>query len=324
MIKTIFDQLETSGNLQPSPQQVEAFEEASSASIAGSQTSELPFEQFTPPALGTVIISESTRTTYTIGAMIGEGSFGYVYEAVDIWGNLLAAKILKPRGTYEEIRIAATQEFAKLLQLRHPNVTHVHDAFEFKYTFYLVTERCTTSMVALFGFKGLDGKQWLLPLARCVLQAVHFLHTYGYVHQDIHFGNIFAQFHRNEMGAVQDTSITFKLADFGITKLFEHVDAANTMLKLGMLPPEYLNNNFGPMDHRIDIYHCGLLFLQLLFGRQLQFTNDEIQSGAPRQLAEQLPEPYRTALSGALRRTVASRTPSAIDFWNALNAGVEG
>jgi len=95
------------------------------------------------------------------------------------------------------------------------------------------------------------------------------------------------------------------------------------MLNPGMLPPEYLDNSFGPMDHRIDIYHCGLLFLQLLLGRQLQFNNDEIKSGLPRQIAEKLPEPYAVALSGALRRTVASRTPNAINFWNALNAGVE-
>lgn len=322
--ETSFGQLEASGNLQPSSQQVQAFEEASSALISRGNTSELPFEEFTPPQPGTAIISDSTGTTYTIGAMIGEGSFGYVYEAVDIWGNLLAAKVLKPRGTYEEIAVAANLEFTKLLQLRHPNVTHVHAAFEFKHTFYLVTERCTTSLVALFDLENLDGKQWLLPLARCVLQAVHFLHTHGYVHQDIHFGNIFAQFHRNEMGVAQDTSITFKLADFGITKLFEQVDSANTMLNPGMLPPEYLDNDFGPMDHRIDIYHCGLLFLQLLLGRQLQFTNAEIQSGVPRQLAEKLAEPYRTALSSALRRTVGSRTSNAINFWNDLNAVVEG
>lgn len=310
-------------SIQPSIEQVTAFEEASSALAALAEQPQFPFQQFTPPDHGTSIISEATGTTYTIGDLIDEGSFGFVYQAEDIWGNKLAAKILKPRGTYEEIKGAAFQEFTKLLQLRHPNVTHVHDAFEYRHTFYLVTERCTATLSALFDLEDLDGMQWVHPLARCLLQAVHFLHTCGYVHQDIHFGNIFAQVHRNEMNPEEGKSVTFKLADFGITKVFEQVDAANTMLNPGMLPPEYLEPAFGVMDHRIDIYHCGLLFLQLLCGKQLKFTNEEILSGLPRQLAEKLPDPYGRALAAALRRHVDARTSTAIDFWHNLNGNFQ-
>ena len=303
---------------QPSAEQIGAFEEATASAAAVSAQPDLPLEQFTPPSSGLRITSEASGNTYQIGNLIGEGAFGYVYEAEDVWGNALAAKILKPRGTYEQVKAAAGQEFAKLLALRHPNITHVFDAFEFQYTFYLVTERCTTPLIGLFNLERLAGEQWVLPVARCLLQAVHFLHTYGYVHQDIHFGNIFATFHRNEMGAEQTNAITFKLADFGIAKLFEEVDAANTMLNPGMFPPEYLDNSLGKLDHRVDIYHCGLLFLQLLVGKQLQFTNDEILDGLPRRLAEQLQDPFKTAIAAALRRHVEARTFTAMELWRAL------
>jgi eukaryotic-like serine/threonine-protein kinase len=304
---------------QPSAEQIGAFEEAAITAAAAAAQPELPLEQFTPPSKGLRITSEATGNTYEIGALIGEGAFGYVYEAEDVWRNALAVKILKPRGTYEQVKAAANQELAKLLALRHPNVTHVFDAFEFQHTFYLITERCTTPLIGLFDLKPLIGHQWILPVARCLLQAVHFLHTNGYVHQDIHFGNIFASFHRSEMTAEQTNAIAFKLADFGIAKLFEEVDAENTMLNPGMFPPEYLNKALGPLDHRVDVYHCGLLFLQLLVGRQLQFTNDEILEGLPRRLAEQLEEPFKTAISGALRRHVDVRTRNAMDLWQALN-----
>ena len=102
---------------QPSSEQIEAFEEASSVATQLAAQPELPLEQFTQPVNGLRITSEANGNTYSIGYLLGEGAFGYVYEAEDVWKNSLAAKILKPRGTYEEIRAAATQEFEKLLLL---------------------------------------------------------------------------------------------------------------------------------------------------------------------------------------------------------------
>ncbi len=44
-----------------------------------------------------------------------------------------------------------------------------------------------------------------------------------------------------------------------------------------MLPPEVLNSSeHGPIDARIDIYHVGLLFLQLAYSKELRFTEEEI------------------------------------------------
>jgi hypothetical protein len=74
------------------------------------------------------------------------------------------------------------------------------------------------------------------------------------------------------------------------------------------------------MDHRIDIYHCGLLFLHLLNGAEIRFTQEEILSGKPRELALQLPQPYNFALEKTLRRHVAARTASAMELWRDLNS----
>jgi hypothetical protein len=54
-----------------------------------------------------------------MGHKIGEGHFGVVFGCVDVWGNVLAAKIMKPLGrTYETVRASANAEFQKLLLLR--------------------------------------------------------------------------------------------------------------------------------------------------------------------------------------------------------------
>jgi serine/threonine protein kinase len=302
-----------------------AEEKAATAEAGAEPSGQLAFPQFTPPVAGMTVTSMMTGNTYTIGRVLGEGAFGTVYEATDVWLNELAVKVLKPRGTYEQIQQAATSEIQKLLQLRHSHVTHVVDAFEFQHTFYIVTERCFAPLSDLFRMEQLNGPVWVRPVARCLLQAVHFLHVAGYVHQDIHFGNVFMQFHRNEMGGddANPTSMTFKLADLGIAKLFTEIDAQNTLLNGSMLPPEFLDAaQFGQLGHQVDIYHCGLLFLQLYLGKPLSFSNEEILAGVPRQMAEQLPAPYNTALSKALRRHVAQRTQSAMELWRDLTVTV--
>ena len=270
------------------------------------------------PSLGEVITSLSTDNTYTIGQQIGEGCFGIVYACSDVWNNELAVKVLKPTGTYEKVKEKAEGEFFRLIQLRHPNITFVYDAFEYRDTFYIVTERCYCPISELFDLPKLNGMDWLLPIARQLLQAVHYLHLNNYVHQDIHEGNVFSTFVKDEIIPQKDQVIQFKLGDLGVSKLLSDVDPANTRAQW-LLPPEVLNTNeFGPTDARIDIYNLGLLFLQLAYSCRLQFTREEILSGRPREMALDLPSPYNTAIEKTLRRHVACRTASAMELWHDL------
>ena len=70
------------------------------------------------PKPGEVITSSWTNNTYTMGDRIGGGHFSDVFACQDVWRNDLAAKVLKPLGTYEHVRANAVAEFEKLRQLR--------------------------------------------------------------------------------------------------------------------------------------------------------------------------------------------------------------
>jgi serine/threonine protein kinase len=209
-----------------------------------------------PPQRGEQITSLATGTTYTMGDSIGEGSFGVVFACTDGWGNDLAAKVLKPTRPYEEIQAAAVGEIDRLLLLRHPLITYVYDAFEYRDTFYIVTERCYCPISRLFTLENFDGTVWILPIARCLLQAVQYLHINQFAHQDIHANNVFAAFARDEMNADNPGAINFKLGDLGVSKVFGELDAANTLAEW-IRPPEALDPvEYGPLDQRIDIYHA--------------------------------------------------------------------
>jgi len=279
-----------------------------------------PAKSVVHPVPGEVITSFATGNTYTIGERIGEGYFGVVYGCVDVWNNDLAAKVLKPMGSYERVRHSAEAELQKLVLLRHPHITYVFDAFEYRDTFYIITERCYCPLTNLFTLDPFYGPLWLMPIARCLLQAVQYVHLNEYAHQDIHPGNVFAAFAKDEMRPEEPGAIQFKLGDLGVAKLFSELDSTNTRADW-MLPPEALDpSEFGPVDHRIDIYHIGLLLLQLAYSREIRFSREEVLAGRPREMALELSSPFTFALEKALRRHVAFRTASAMELWRDLHS----
>src|SRR5262245_41213910 len=148
-----------------------------------------PPRTFTPPAKGEAINCDGHY--YFIGEELGKGSFGVVYKCTDEWSNELVAKVLMPRERpYEEIRENWNSELAKLLALRHPNITYLHAAFEYKDTFYLILERCSFTLDSLISYEDMTPDRWIPWIARDVLQGLDYVHANGYVHKDIHPGNV--------------------------------------------------------------------------------------------------------------------------------------
>ena len=280
---------------------------------------EVSTPKFTPPQFGESVVTDGR--IYWLGRFIGKGYFGAVYECTDEWNNSLVAKVLLPHNrSYEEVRGEWLRELQNLSALRHPNITFVHDAFEYRDTFYIVIERCDNTLAELIAWEELNPDLWVYPIARCILQAVHFIHRADYVHKDIHPGNIHISRSRGVMGAPNPATV-FKLGDLGITRLETDINVFNTMLAKWMLPPEAISpGDFGPIDKRLDVYHVGLSLLSLLLKTIPSFSREEILAGRPRELAEGLSHPLAGPLGRALRRHVTSRTSSALELWREVQA----
>jgi len=271
-----------------------------------------------PPSPGEIIASPRFDNDYRFGRRIGEGAFSVVYQCTDRWNNDLAAKVLKPTNTYDSVKAAAEAEFGKLLHLRHPRVTEVFDAFEFRETFFIITERCPSSLVGLLPRFRRNSLAWVLPVAGSVLEGLDYLHSRQYCHQDLHLGNVFASIPEHLAQRVDPCTVQFKIGDLGVAKLFNEVGANNTRAPW-MLPPEIWDaGEFGPIDHRVDIYHVGLLLLQVAYGRELRFSYGDIVRGQPRAMALHLPQRYAVTLERALRRHALDRVPTARDFLDDL------
>ncbi len=274
---------------------------------------------FQPPATGEQFDVNGRR--YWIGEKVGQGAFSTVYECTDEWGNELAAKVLLPRNLpYEQIRDHYFREFQKLRDLRHPNITYIRDAFESRDTFYLILERCSFTLFHLTNFQGLTPDSWIPYVARDILQGLDYIHANGYVHKDIHPGNVFVSEAQARMVPTKQSVWSFKIADLGIAGLETEI-RPNTQWAQWMLPPEVFDpKEFGAIGRTVDIYHTGLLLLALTMNRVPAFTKEEIMGGKPRQLAEASSSKYGRVIAIALRRHPAVRFQAAIDFWRAISA----
>ncbi len=279
---------------------------------------------FVPPKTGEKI--ECKGINYYIGQQIGQGAFGVVFDCRDEWGNELAAKVLLPRNQrYEVIREEWIHELQKLQLLRHPHVTYIHGAFEHKDTFYIIVEKCFCSLKEFIENPDITGELWLPYVCRDILNGLQFIHDHGFVHKDLHAGNVFVSEQRHPMKPDTNSIFRFKIGDLGISRLEGDISFFNTRLAHWMLPPEFLRPaEFGVLGKHVDIYHVGLLLLGMLLNETPDFTKDEIVAGRPREIAEGLSSRFAGSVARALRRHVSARTPSAIEMWREISAASDG
>ena len=171
-----------------------------------------------PPRAGEEIECEGIR--YFIGQPIGTGAFSTVFDCFDEWGNELVAKVLFSQNRlYETIREEWLHEFQNLQQLRHPQVTFIHQAFEYRGTFYLIVEKCAFTLKPLIEEPDTDGDLWLPYVSRDILNGLQYIHDHGYVHKDLHAGNVFVSLQKDSMVPSKDPVWRFKIGDLGISRL---------------------------------------------------------------------------------------------------------
>lgn len=273
---------------------------------------------FVPPQKGEQIFCDGT--CYYIGELIRTGGFGAAYQCTDEWANNLVAKVLLPQNrAYEQVKDEWLAELENLSRMRHPNITYIYQAFEYRDTFYIIVEQCAFDLSLFIGQPNMDGHVWLPYIARDILQGIEFIHRNGYVHKDMHPGNILVSHHYDLMVPAKDPVWSFKIGDLGISRLETDIRLFNTILAQWMVPPEYLDpGEFGTMGKQVDIYHTGLILLGLLLNKIPEFSREEIVGGVPRKTAENLPSPYSTAIAKALRRHTPCRTQSALEMWREI------
>lgn len=266
------------------------------------------------PVPGTVLTS--SRGSYVVGALIGDGQYGSVYECMGPFDQRYALKMLRPANKpYQAVKDEWSQEMDRLQKFRHPNVVYIHDAFENNWLFYLALERCDTSLRALMGRPFDD--QLLVELSRQLLMTLQYLHDSGVVHSDLHAGNVLV--------SQLDRAPIAKLTDFGVA---HQLDGGRRWFRPQVANPKILTPELvtaGYTTTQSDLYQLGLLMYQMHTGQPAIDVDvpypeiaKQIAEGTPRQKAEALGTPLGQVIAKLLRRRDAYRYHSAREVWDDL------
>lgn len=197
---------------------------------------------------------------YEIEDFLGEGGMGAVYRALDTQtGRVVAIKLLKPEvvARYPEQAERFRREAEALLQVDHPNVVRILDAFREDDQDCIVMEYMGGG--ALRGVLKREKRlpiDYTLNVALDLCDALTRTHRLKIIHRDVKPDNVLL----SETG-------TPKLTDFGQA----HISNAETLTQVGQIigtlnymAPEILLRQ--PADPRTDIWGFGVMLYEMLSG----------------------------------------------------------
>ncbi len=250
---------------------------------------------------------------YRIEKVLGQGGFGLVYLAQD---DQLQRKVAikvphRERAERPEDAAAYLTEARTVAHLDHPHIVAVYDVGS--------TEDCPCYVVSKY-IQGTDLamklKQQRLPhreaaaLVATVAEALHYAHKQGLVHRDVKPGNIL-------IGKDGEPYVV----DFGLALREENIGKGPKYAGTpAYMSPEQARGEGHRVDGRSDIFSLGVVFYELLAGRQ-PFRGDtqaelleQVTSYEPRPLLqydEKLPRELQRICLKAMSKRASERYCSA-------------
>jgi eukaryotic-like serine/threonine-protein kinase len=259
---------------------------------------------------------------YEVGALIGVGGMGEVYQATDSrLRRSVAIKLLPAVFAQDAERIARFEREARVLaSLNHPNIAAIYGLEEFGGQRFLVMELVPGETLAERIKRGATPVDETLRIAAQIVEALEAAHEKGVVHRDLKPANI---------KVTPDGKV--KVLDFGLAKAFaggpatEDISNSPTLSATpGMImgtaaymSPEQARGK--SVNQATDIWACGCVLYEMLTGRQAFPGEDvaDILAAVMRaepdwsRLPEATPSPIRILLQRCLRKDWRQRLRDA-------------
>ena len=225
------------------------------------------------PLLGVVV-----EGRYKIESVIGQGSAGTVYKAIqELIGREVAIKVLHDYLVSDQEFIKRfTQEAKASSRLSHPNIITIYDFGTIPQGNrpYIAMDLLKgTPLSDLLGESNHLTVEETIPLFKQVCGALAEAHRQGVVHRDIKPENICLV----ERSGQKLFPI---VVDFGIARLVQEESDVARITRTGTVcgSPTYMSPEqctSSKVDHRSDIYSLGVVIYETLTG-EVPFLSDEL------------------------------------------------
>ena len=187
---------------------------------------------------------------------IGEGAFGEVFHAHDLWlDHPVALKLLRPEIAKSDFSARILHEARRLARVRHPNVVNVHgaDMHDGRIGFWmdLIEGETLTDLLS----RGPLGPGETTHIGQELCLALAAVHGANLIHRDVKAQNV--------MRASNGGRII--LMDFGAGEFIDRPSTGSMRGTPLYLAPELFDGARASVT--TDIYACGVLLYHLVTGR---------------------------------------------------------
>ncbi|XP_022642794.1 mitogen-activated protein kinase kinase kinase 1 isoform X2 [Vigna radiata var. radiata] len=203
------------------------------------------------------------------GRMLGKGSFGTVYQAVNEDGCFFAVKevpLLDHRSEGKQSIFQLRQERSLLSQFQHDNIIRYLGTDKDNDKQYIFLEMGAKGSLAVLyqNYQLMDSQ--VSAYTRQILSGLKYLHDRHVVHRDIKCANILV-----------DATGSIKLADFGLAKITKLNDVKSIGGSLNWMAPEVVNLRSCGYGLAADIWSLGCTVLEMLTRQPPYYHLEEMQ-----------------------------------------------
>ena len=294
------------------------------------------------PGDGPFQTGQQVGPRYTILKLLGTGGMGAVYQAFDHeLGVAVAIKVIRPAAQSDataakELEQRFKRELVLARQVTHKYVVRIHDLGEIDGIKYLTMPFIEGETLAqLLRRAGTLPLPRAIQIATQIAQGLCAAHEKGVVHRDLKPENIMieepAAMTPPGGGAVAESRAGDALImDFGIARSVQagatQTAAGSVIGTLEYMAPEQAQGSH--VDQRADQYAFGLIFYDMLVGRQRLSRSENpmtellarLQStpAPPRTINPAIPEPVNDIVMRCLQPTPQARFESTAALVQAL------
>ncbi|RVD88237.1 uncharacterized protein DFL_002429 [Arthrobotrys flagrans] len=197
---------------------------------------------------------------YTLGRLIGKGSFGNVYLATHKLTN--GSKVVLKSAQKSDPNLA--REIHHHRQLIHPHIVRLYEVVVTESLVWMVLEYCPGAELYDYLIKnGRLSTETAQKIFAQLVGAVAYVHQKNCVHRDLKLENIMLDRHEN-----------VKLCDFGFTREYERLRPLQTFCGTVCYSAPEMVKGEKYLGQAVDVWSLGVILYALLCG-ELPFDEDD-------------------------------------------------